>query len=204
MIGRPHDKESQPKTGPSLYEERCAWAAEGNIEALWNALLNRPRVMRASEMHQLLHQAIEKRAQDDPEQFAEHMYRRMTGFTAVLVYKAHWLMTGLLRGHDQAVEQFNKDPSACTDVLAMIPHLIELQMHLLELQQGHAATQRLRELARVKQLANDAGKGRKRRPRPKRRKGSSPRPSPVVPVNRLAGLMESLNGHDHSDDQSAN
>jgi len=187
-----------------MHEQQLAWAAEGNIDALFDAFLNQRRLLKDAQMHQLLQQAIEQRALQDPEQFAEHMYRRMTSFTAVLVYKAHWLMTISLRGHEQAIDQFGKTPALCAEVLELLPHLIELQNHMLDLQQGHAATLRLQGLTRAKQLASESEKGRKRRSRPKRRKVSSPAQTPVVPVNRLAGLMESLNGHAHPDGQSAN
>ena len=203
MFNRPQTDESQPKAGLSIHEQQLAWAADGNIDALFDAFLNQRRLLKDAQMHQLLQQAIEQRALQDPEQFAEHMYRRMTSFTAVLVYKAHWLMTISLRGHDQAVDQFGKNPALSAEVLELLPHLIELQNHMLDLQQGHAATQRLRGLTRAKQLASESEKGRKRPP-PKRRKVSPPPQTPFVPVNRLASLMESLNGHDHSNGQSAN
>jgi hypothetical protein len=73
----------------------------------------------------------------------------------------------------------------------MLTHLFELQRHWAELQQTHANTARLKELARERKLANDRKEKRKGQRRPPRRQAASPASIPTGngPINRLAGLL---------------
>ena len=40
MFTRPQTDKSQPKAGLSMHDQQLAWAAEGNVDALFNAFLN--------------------------------------------------------------------------------------------------------------------------------------------------------------------
>jgi len=161
---------------------------QGNPGAVWQMLTtSEPSLVDLSQLGQSLHRAIEHQAEVDPAGFAEFVQRKMTSFVAYLVCRSHYLLEKLLRQHDRD-GQARGGNRPCDELLEFLPQLVELQRHFVELQQGHAATGRLLELTREKQLANARHERTKRRTRKTARK-----PIESMPVNRLAGLFGERN-----------
>jgi hypothetical protein len=179
----------KPRLSP--YQERLAWAAQGDFEQLWQLLLRSDLSMiDAGEVFALLLQAIEVRVEQAPDQFAESLHAKMSSLLAYFVLRAEFFVRKRVRAHDRdTIAHAVVRP--CDELQGMLTHLFELQRHWAELQQTHANTARLKELARERKLANDRKEKRKGQRRPPRRQAASPASIPTGngPINRLAGLL---------------
>jgi hypothetical protein len=131
--------------GPRPSEVRARWAREGDVEALWNVLVNTPwdRIDREAVFTQLL-QALEVRSRSDPEEFARAAYSRMTAFTSALLMRCHLYLATYVEECGRAVRMRGQPPGDLPEaaVARLIPKVLEMQEHLSVLLTAEAAVAR--------------------------------------------------------------
>jgi hypothetical protein len=185
--------------GPRPSEMRAWWAREGDVEALWNVLVNMPwdRIDRETVFTQLL-QALEVRSWSDPEEFARDAYSRMTVFTSVLLMCCHLYLSTYVEQSGRAVRMRCQPPGDLSEaaVAKLIPKGLEMQEHLSVLLTAEAAVTRQSSLVGKKQGRRDWAPDA--RPRRTRNEGGSTPTSEEHPpahangklAGRLAGVTD--------------
>jgi hypothetical protein len=78
------------RPGPTPCEIWAGWAREGDVENLWNVLVNKPwdQIDREAVFKKLL-QSLEVQSRADPEEFAAAVMSRMTVFATTLLMRCH-------------------------------------------------------------------------------------------------------------------
>ena len=156
--------------GPRPSEIRAQWAREGDVENLWNVLVNTSwdRIDREEVFKQLL-QALEVRSRDDPEQFAAAVMSRMTVFATTLLMRCHLHLASCVEQDGRNRRMLARPPGdlPAVAVETLIPRTVELQQHLAELFVAQASIARQWALVRK----NDAKAGRDGVAKPRRKAG---------------------------------
>jgi hypothetical protein len=148
----------QRQPGPRPSEIQARWAREGDVEALWNVLVNTPwdRIDREAVFKQLL-QALEVRCRSDPERFAADVFERMTTFVTSLLLRCHFYLATTLEQHGQGAGM-RRQPSGDLPVVAvesLIPRTLLLQEHLASLLLTQASVSRQWTLIRKHRARGD-------------------------------------------------
>ena len=145
--------------GPTPCEIRAGWASDGDVENLWNVLVNKPwdRIDREAVFKQLL-QALEVQSRADPERFAAAVMSRMTVFATTLLMRCHLHMAACVEqdGRDRRMRAQPPGDLPRVAVEALIPRTLQLQEHLATLFVAQAGIARQWSLAR----RNEAKEGR--------------------------------------------
>ena len=148
--------------GPTPSEIRAGWASTGDVEALWNVLVNTPwdRIDREAVFKQLL-QALEVQSKSDPEQFAAAVFERMTTFVASLLLRCHLHLATSLEEHSRAVRMRAQPPGdlPAVAVESLIPRTMQLQEHLATLLLSQASVARQWALIRKNRNKGDHAEG---------------------------------------------
>jgi hypothetical protein len=191
--------ERPPGTRPS--EIRARSAREGDVEALWNVLVNTPwdRIDREVVFKQLL-QALEVRSRSDPERFAAEVFERMTTLVTSLLLRCHIYLVTSLEQHGRALRMRAQPPGdlPAVAVESLIPRTIQLQEHLATLLLSQASVARQWTLIRKNRNKGDHAevpgpgevRGHRRSKRP--RGGPADADTDGLAADRLAGVR---NGH---------
>ena len=105
MPGMDNEDLYERPPGPRPSEVRACWARAGDVEALWNTLVDTPwdRIDREAVFKQLL-QALEVRSRSDPERFAAEVFGRMTTLVAALLLRCHLHLATCLKQHGRSVQ----------------------------------------------------------------------------------------------------
>ena len=166
---------------PTIREKRELAARSGDIDSLWNELTTRHySLIDQEELFGLLLRALDVRSRLDPEAFAGDTFARMIGFISYLTLRSSFYVNARVARHGRAT-QGNGPADFPPDVAeTLIPRLVDLQGHLIELMQAQAATARSWELARAKRAENGQAVG-----------GDGKAPA----VRRSRKLQASANGH---------
>jgi hypothetical protein len=156
--------------GPIPSEIRAQWAREGDVENLWNVLVNKPwdRIDREAVFKQLL-QALEVQSRANPEEFAAAVMSRMTVFATTLLMRCHLHMAACVEqdGRDRRMRAQPPGDLPRVAVEALIPRALDLQQHLATLFVTQASIARQWALVRK----NEAKAGRDRVAKPRRKAG---------------------------------
>jgi hypothetical protein len=156
--------------GPRPSEIWAGWAREGNVEALWNVLVNTPwdRIDREKVLGHLT-QALEVQSRADPKKFAAAVMSRMTVFTTTLLMRSHVHLAACVEqdGRDRRMLAHPPGDLPRVAVEALIPRTLELQQHLAALFVAEASIARQWALVRK----NEAKAGRDGVARPCRKAG---------------------------------
>jgi hypothetical protein len=159
----------QRPPGPRPSEIRARWAEQGDVEALWNVLVNTPwdRIVDMEAVFSQLLKAITVRAARDPAQFAAETYTRMVSFSTYLFMRAQLYVNLRLGQHGRSTRALGRPDLSLAAAEPLIPGLVVLQKTLAETMQAQAATARAYELVRARRIENDraaavkVGAGRK-------------------------------------------
>jgi hypothetical protein len=180
------DLYERPK-GPRPSEVRAQWAREGDVENLWNVLVNTPcdRIDREEVLRHLA-EALEVQSRADPERFAAAVMSRMTVFATTLLMRCHLHLAACVEqdGRDRRMRAQPPGDLPRVAVEALIPRTLELQQHLATLFVAQAGIARQWSLVR----RNEAGEGRDGVARPRRKAGTKeartgPGRRSVPPIN---------------------
>jgi hypothetical protein len=154
--------------GPTPCEIRAQWAREGDVENLWNVLVNKPwdRIDREAVFKQLL-QALEVQSRANPEEFAATVMSRMTVFATTLLMRCHLHLAGCVEQDGRDRRMLARPPGDLPRVAveALIPRTLELQQHLATLFVAQASVARQWALVRK----NDTKAARDGVARPRRK-----------------------------------
>jgi hypothetical protein len=171
-------------------------AERGDVAGLFQHLTACPRSwIDYPEVLPLLLKAVEVRATQQPAGFTDDLFHRILTFSTFLLLRCHLYAAKILDRQDCELQQRGSwEPSAALE--GVMPHLLQLQQHLVEIMQAQATVQRLRELTRQKSLENQRLMNSSRKPLKsqsdpvaKQRRGTAGS-NGKVPVNRLAGLVD--------------
>src|SRR6516165_4335799 len=90
MVRTADDDDLYEPRGPRPSEIWAGWAREGDVQALWNVLVNTPwdRIDREKVLAHLA-QALEVQSRADPKEFAAAVMSRMTVFATTLLMRCH-------------------------------------------------------------------------------------------------------------------
>jgi hypothetical protein len=186
----------EPRPGPRPSEIRAAWARAGDVESLWNVLVNTPwdRIDREAVFKQLL-QALEVRGRSDTELFAAEVFERMTTFVAWLLLRSHLHLATSLEGHGRAVRMRAQPPGdlPAVAVESLIPRTLQLQEHLATLLLTQASVARQWTLIRKNRNKGDhaeapsPGEVRRHRRSKRPRGGPADADTHGLAADRLAG-----------------
>ena len=161
----------EPPPGPRPSEIRAQWAREGDVENLWNVLVNTPwdRIDREEVLRHLA-RALEVRSVADPGRFAADVMSRMTVFATTLLMRCHLHLAACVEqdGRDRRMRAHPPGDLPRIAVEALIPRTLELQQHLATLFVAQAGIARQWSLVR----RNEAGEGRDGVARPRRKAGT--------------------------------
>jgi hypothetical protein len=156
--------------GPRPSEIRAAWAREGNVENLWNVLINTSwdRIDREEVLRHLA-QALEVQSRADPKEFAAAVMSRMTVFATTLLMRCHLHLAACVEqdGRDRRMRARPPGDLPRVAVEALIPRTLELQQHLATLFVAQASIARQWSLVRK----NEAKAGRDGVVKPRRKAG---------------------------------
>ena len=128
----------EPPPGPRPSEIRARWAREGDVEALWNVLVNTPwdRIDREAVFKQLL-QALEVRSRSDPRGIlaAARPIRADDGLHDHAPDAVSSLLIRVRRAERPGAEVRMPGPQPPGDlpeaaVAKLIPKMLEMQEHL--------------------------------------------------------------------------
>jgi hypothetical protein len=126
----------QRPPGPTPSEVRARWAREGDVDNLWNVLVNTPwdRIDREAVFTQVL-EALEVRSRSNPEEFARAAYSRMTVFTSALLMRCHLYLSTYVEQSGRAVRMRGQPPGDLPEaaVETLVPRVVQLQEHLAAL-----------------------------------------------------------------------
>jgi hypothetical protein len=130
---------------PTIAEARQQFAADGDVESLWQVLVRTcPGMLDREEVFRLLLQAGEV-ASRDPLRFIDDLFRRMLALSGHLVLRGHFFLRRQLAVHDRNNRDhfFSYLPRGTEQLLA---GLRELERHTAELAERYARTMRLWQL----------------------------------------------------------
>ncbi len=173
-------------------QQREEWAQRGQFEPLLEELDRLDPSLMDYEFHwQLVLQAIEVRALQDPEAFAGEILARLVAFTSYLTLRSQRVVQGGLQRHDRESSGAGLPP----ELEAPLESLLGLQAGLAGLLESQAA------VARKWNLAKRRGRNRTSRKQSTRAKESS-KAAPSTHGNGHGGLLDvhlgngsSTNGH---------
>src|SRR5262245_4530199 len=149
--GRPRDKDvgmpeetrrRRRRKRLTIAETRRQFAADGNVEALWQVLLRTdPGLYDREEVFRLLLEAGEV-ASRDPLAFIDDLFKRMLALSGHLVLRGHFFLRKQLAVHDRNNRDhfFSYLPR---DGEKLLESLRELERHTAELAERYARTMRL-------------------------------------------------------------
>jgi hypothetical protein len=156
--------------GPRPSEVWAGWAREGNVEAVWNVLVNTPwdRIDREKVLGHLA-QALEVQSRADPKKFAAAVMSRMTVFATTLLMRCHLHLAACVEqdGRDRRMRAQPPGDLPRVAVEALIPRTLELQQHLAALFVTEASIARQWALVRK----NEAKAGRDGVAKPRQKAG---------------------------------
>jgi hypothetical protein len=139
----------------SIAKQRQAMAERGDVGGLFRVLRDSDFAMISiPDVGRLLLRAIEVKVQADPTGFSDEVFAHILAFTGFMAMQGMVYATKIARVH--ANEEQHRGLSHHSDQLSeLLPELVSLQRHFVELAQIHAATQRLRQLTLRTQLENE-------------------------------------------------
>ena len=156
--------------GPRPSEIWAGWAREGDVEALWNVLVNTPwdRIDREKVLGHLA-QALEVQSRADPKEFAAAVMSRMTVFATTLLMRCHLHLGDCVEQGGRALRMRAQPPGDLPRVAveALVPRVLELQQHVAALFVAEASIARQWSLVRK----NEAKAGRAGVAKPRRKVG---------------------------------
>lgn len=188
------DRPSGDAMAPSPREIRAGWAGAGDVESLWDLLVDsRWDDIQQEDVFRLLIRALEVRS-EDPERFAAETFRRTTVLVTSLLLRCHLHLANCIEQDARATRLRARPPGDMPRVAVaeLIPRVIEMQEHLAALFASQASVARQWTLVRKngsarrsrKRVARDGAPAAPDRPRAASADGQA--------TNRIAGL---LNGH---------
>ena len=158
-MARTADDDLYEPREPRPSEVWAGWAREGDVEALWNVLVNTPwdRIDREKVLGHLA-QALEVQSRADPKEFAAAVMSRMTVFATTLLMRCHLHLAACVEqdGRDRRMRAQPPGDLPRVAVESLIPRTLELQQHLAALFVAEASIARQWSLVRK----NEAREGR--------------------------------------------
>jgi hypothetical protein len=136
--------------------------------------------------------SLDVASRQNPKEFAADMFESVIAFTSYLSLRLQYSCVHLIAGDDRA----RRGPPALSRVLTeqLLPQLMELNRHLVEMAETQASTARLWELATSKSLENQQHIRQSDRKKRSSRIQSSQvngHTGTQNSVNRLAGILPS-------------
>jgi hypothetical protein len=169
-IKQESDDDLYEQRGPRPSEIWAGWGREGNVDALWNVLVNTrwDRIDREKVLGRLA-QALEVQSRADPKKFAAAVMWRMTDFTTTLLMRCHLHLAACVEQHGRDRRMRAQPPGDLPRVAveSLIPRTLELQQHLAALFVAEASIARQWSLVRK----NEAKAGRDGVAKPRRKAG---------------------------------
>jgi hypothetical protein len=136
----------------SILEQRELMAARGDVDGIFRILRDSDSCMISiPDVGKLLLRAVEARVQADPALLTEAVFRHILGFTTFLTLQAQIYASKIIRLHANETQVRGTIPPS-EELRELLPELMSLQKHALEIAQIYAATQRLHQLTRRTQL----------------------------------------------------
>lgn len=157
-------------------QRRESLVEQGDFAAIYQQILQTPwHETKHSDAFAQVFRAIDVASRNDPAQLSADLLRMMVSTSAYLTLRVQYTLFQRIQGTDG--HNYNRPPDIPSDVLETIEgHFASMQTHLAELCQSQAATARLWQLARQKELENKLRTGKRGRTRRLPHKAARVRP----------------------------
>jgi hypothetical protein len=195
-LGNNHPDDDSPVTlgppRPNALQQREQLVEQGDFAAIYQQILQTPwPETKHSDAFAQVFRAIDVASRNDPSRLSAEFFRMMLNMAGYLTLRVQYTLLERIQGTDR--HNYNRPPDIPADVLETFEgHFSSMQSHLAELCQSQAATARLWQLARQKELENKHRAVKRRRKR--RLPGKATGATPGGPANGVQG-PEKGNGH---------
>jgi hypothetical protein len=177
---------------PPVLERRELFVERGDFAAIYQEILHAPwdETKRLDAFSQVF-RAIDVASRNDAGGCSAEFLRLLVSMAGYLTLRVQYTLLRRIQGEDG--QSYNRLVEIPRDVLeTYLGHLMSMQSHLAELCQSQAATARLWQLTRQKELENERRAPKRRRKR--RLPGKAAGARPYDPANDVQGPVKD-NGH---------
>lgn len=160
---------------PSALQQREALVERGDVAGIYNAILTSPwHETKHSDAFAQVFRALDVASRNNPAQLSAELVRMMVNMAGYLTLRAQYTL--LQRIQDTDGHTHDRPPDMPTDVLEQFQsHIASMQAHVTELCQSQAATARLWQLARQKQVENEQRDSERGQNGPPRSEATAPK-----------------------------